>query len=243
MTNITFIILQFTYRSNVSSLERCIDTEKATKMTESSTDSQQSLPTSAVVEHRSTAECQIINLDLLSKHIEDVTQHVVACQACLKTSHLNNAITIVGEKNCNGLVSILGCKFNGCGQELTFATSTKISGLTGKLYWTNNLAAVWGQMTVGVGFNSLQESMSIMGVPVMTKRSFIETERVIGKWWWIALEESMLAAGKKEKQLAIKNNQYHQGIPAISVIVDGGWCKRTHKHSHNALSGVGVIFG
>ena len=224
-------------------MERRIDTEKASKMTESSTDSQQSLPTSAVVEHRSTAECRIINLDLLSKHIEDVTQHVVSCQACLKTSHLNNAITIVGEKNCNGLASILGCKFNGCRQELTFATSTKISGLTGKLYWTNNLAAVWGQMTVGGGFNSLQESMSIMGVPVMTKRSFIETERVIGKWWWIALEESMLAAGKKEKQLAIKNNQYHQGIPAISVIVDRGWCKRTHKHSYNALSGVGVIFG
>ena len=79
MTNITFIILQFTYRSNVSSLERRIDTEKASKMTESSTDSQQSLPTSAVVEHRSTAECRIINLDLLSKHIEDVTQHVVTC--------------------------------------------------------------------------------------------------------------------------------------------------------------------
>ena len=104
------------------------------------------------------------------------------------------------------------------------------------------MAAVWGQMTVGGGFNSLQESISVMGVPVMTKRSFVETERVIGKWWWAALEESMLAAGKKEKQLAIENKQYHQGIPAITVIVDGGWCKRTHKHGYNTLYCVGVIF-
>ena len=139
------------------------------------------LPTSAAVECRTTAEYQIINLDLLSKHIEDVTQHVATCQACLKISQSNNAITIVGEKNCNGLASIMGCKFNGCGQELTFATSTKISGLTGKLHWTNNLAAVWGQMTVGGGFNSLQEPMSVMDVPVMTKRSFVETERTSGK--------------------------------------------------------------
>ena len=59
-----------------------------------------------------------------------------------------------------------------------------ISGLTGKFHWTNNLAAVWGQMTVGGGFNLLQESMSILGVPVMTKQPFIDTERAIGKWWW-----------------------------------------------------------
>ena len=45
----TFILLQFTYRSNVSSLEHRVDTEQASKMTKSSTDSQQSVPTSAAV--------------------------------------------------------------------------------------------------------------------------------------------------------------------------------------------------
>ena len=29
----------------------------------------------------------------------------------------------------------------------------------------------------------------------------------------------------------------------MSVICDGGWSKTTHKHSHNAYGGVGVIFG
>lgn len=30
-------------------------------------------------------------------------------------------------------------------------------------------------------------------------------------------------------------------MPAITVIVDGGWCKRAHKHSYNAKCGVGII--
>ena len=28
-----------------------------------------------------------------------------------------------------------------------------------------------------------------------------------------------------------------------TVIVDGGWCKRSHRHTYNAKSGVGVIIG
>ena len=32
-------------------------------------------------------------------------------------------------------------------------------------------------------------------------------------------------------------------MPAITVIVDGGWLKHSHKHSYNAKSGVGIIIG
>ena len=35
----------------------------------------------------------------------------------------------------------------------------------------------------------------------------------------------------------------HEGVPAITVVVDGGWSKRLHKHSYNAKSGVAVISG
>ena len=52
----------------------------------------------------------------------------------------------------------------------------------------------------------------------------------------------MKAAGKEEQQFAMEQNSYHQGIPAITVIVDGGWSNQTHKHLYNALTGVGVIF-
>ena len=51
---------------------------------------------------------------------------------------------------------------------MSFPTSTKVSGPIGN-YWTTNLAAVWGQMATGGGLNSLQESMSVLGVPIMSK--------------------------------------------------------------------------
>ena len=52
----------------------------------------------------------------------------------------------------------------------------------------------------------------------------------------------MKPAEKEEKQFAMEQNSYHQGIPAITVIVDGGQSKLTYKYSYNALSSVGVIF-
>lgn len=46
-------------------------------------------------------------------------------------------------------------------------------------------------MVTGGGHSRLEEAMSILGVPVMTKSSFIQTERDIGEWWRQALQESM----------------------------------------------------
>ena len=40
-----------------------------------------------------------------------------------------------------------------------------------------------------------------------------------------------------------RRGSYHDGVPAITVIVDGGWCKRSHKHSYNANCGVAIIVG
>ena len=43
--------------------------------------------------------------------------------------------------------------------------------------------------------------------------------------------------------MAEERGDYHEGIPALTVVVDGGWSKRSHKHSYNAKSGVGIIIG
>ena len=102
---------------------------------------------------------------------------------------------------------------------------------------------MWGQMATGGGHSRLEETMSVLGVPVMTKNSFIDTERAIGELWTQELKDSMMKAGQEEKKLAINKGSYHEGIPAITVIVDGGWSKRSHKHSYNANSGIGIIIG
>ena len=46
------------------------------------------------------------------------------------------------------------------------------------------------------------------------------------------LQEAMLEAGREEKRLAVESNDFHRGVPATTVIVDGGWSKHSHKHSY-----------
>ena len=98
-------------------------------------------------------------------------------------------------------------------------------------------------MSTGGGHATLQETMSVLGLPTMTKKSLMAIERQIGEWWWNHLQESTKSAGEMEKTIANLQNRYHQGVSAIAVIVDGGWSKRSHEHSYNAKSGVGIIIG
>ena len=50
------------------------------------------------------------------------------------------------------------------------------------------------------------------------------------------MEKAMLEAGKEVKRLEEQKGDYHQGILANTVIVDGGWSKHSDKHSCNAKS-------
>ena len=52
----------------------------------------------------------------------------------------------------------------------------------------------------------------------------------------------MIKTSREDKQIAEQNKNYHEGVPAITVVVDGDWSKRLHKHSYNANSSVGIIF-
>ena len=149
---------------------------------------------------------------------------------------------LTGEKRY-GLASVLSSKCNRCGHEIVLESSRKVKGPREYQRWECNPAAVWGQMITGGGHSPLKESMSVLGVPVMSKSCFQQTERDIGEWWTTRLEQAMIEAGQEEKRLAKEQNDHHQGVPAITVIVDGGWSKRSHKHSYSAKSGVGVIIG
>ena len=84
-----------------------------------------------------------------------------------------------------------------------------------------------GQMSTGGGCNSLKELLCTIGVPSISKPTFIEIERLLGLSFDQYLCELMLQAEYEEKQIAIENDEYHQGIPAITVIVVGGWSKRS----------------
>ena len=48
----------------------------------------------------------------------------------------------------------------------------------------------------------------------------------------------------EEKMSAIQNDRDHcSPLSSRSMVVDGGWLERSHKHSYNAKSGVAVVLG
>ena len=71
----------------------------------------------------------------------------------------------------------------------------------------------------------------------------MKLERLLGTLFEATVSQQLLQAGQQERQLAVLNGCYHNGVPAITVVVDAGWSKRSHKHSYNAKSGVGAIDG
>lgn len=176
---------------------------------------------------------RIINIDKLQRYSEDLVAHSKRC---------DGTFMLAGEHR-DGLASIFTGHCSNCQHTITLETSNKVRGPKGYRRWECNLAAVWSQMVTGAGHSQLQESMSILGIPVMTKKSFMDTEKVIGEFWKSELKESMADAGREERRIAVEKGSYHEGVPAITVIVDGGWSKRAHKHSYNAKSGVGIIIG
>ena len=179
--------------------------------------------------------CRIINLEQLAAFIQDVNVHSQLCQL--------GRVSLIGEIFRNGTASILRARCSSCNCEIEFPTSHRVDGIGKGRRWESNVAAVWGQMVTGGGHARLKETMSLMGIPVMTKKSFVATEKLINKRWYELLEESMKEAAEEEKKKAIEKGSYHEGVPAITVILDAGWCKRAHKHSYNAKSGAGIIIG
>ena len=118
---------------------------------------------------------RVINMKLLDSFVKEVSLHTSTCK--------DGAVSLFDESCRSGLASVLCARCSGCDLEMSFPTSSKITGLSGRQRWEVNLAAVWGQMATGGGYAPLQEQMSVLGVPVMTKRSFLKTEKVLGGWW------------------------------------------------------------
>ena len=213
-------------------MQRRWHAEKYRRMSEKrkAAQSQKAVPTSCELQG-----CRIVNLDKLQEFIHHLTAHAAACGPGCE-------IILQGETRA-GLASILSSRCSKCQFIIPFATSDKVTGPKGVFRWEVNLGAVWGQMSTGGGYARLKETMSTLGVQVMSPKSFIDTERSIGQWWQQQLQEVMADAGREEKRLAEERGDFHEGVPAITVIVDGGWSKRSHRHSYNAKSGVGIIIG
>ena len=104
---------------------------------------------------------------------------------------------------------------------------------------------VLGEMETGVGLTHLNSILVQRWKSLAwTSGCSLTLENSLGKKCISTLHAcSMQQVAEEEKQHAIATNSFHQGVPSITVVVDGGWSKWTHKHSYNAKSGLAVIFG
>ena len=127
-------------------------------------------------------------------------------------------------------------------EEFYLESSSKVKGKK-KTRYAINIGAVWSQMATGGGHSNLTETAAALDIPSMSKNTFTSIETQIGQAWEDLLAQEMVKAGQEEKRIALENKDTFEGVPAISVTVDGGWSKRSHKHSYNTKSGVAVIIG
>ena len=135
---------------------------------------------------------RIINLNKLQEHLNIVTQHAATCQLCTKEAISGHeAVVLAGEQNQQGFCSILTSCCIRCKEEFSFPTSAKVNPMSSGKYWECNLAALWGQMATGGEHAPLTESMAVMGIPAMTKKSLIAIEKRISDWWWNLLQDSI----------------------------------------------------
>ena len=151
-------------------------------------------------------------------------------------------MNFLGESHRHGLASVMVCQCPKCSKLFRFTTS-EITSYSRTNHYSVNIGATLGQIATGGGADHLKEQLACIQVPSLSTPTFVNLERIMGTKFEATVNQQLLTAGQKERQLAIAQGNYHHRVPAITVVVDGGWSKRSHKHSYNANSGVGVIFG
>ena len=186
-----------------------------------------------MVPHCMLEGSRIVNVSELAKGIHTLTSHSASC---------GGACVLEGETMHSVLAVIFSATCTKCTACFSISSSHQVKTSKGKR-WAVNLGAVLGHMSTGGGQQRLNTTLAYMNVPGMLKKMFSATESLLGEEMKQQLFAAITEAGNEEREHTISIESFHQGIPAITVVADGGWSKRSHKHSFNAESGVAVIFG
>lgn len=145
---------------------------------------------------------------------------------------------LISEKR-KGLISGITMKCNMCNYTATLWTED----LNDNKNMNTNSAAVAGIVKIGGGFANLEEFMSTLNIPPMSVNTFNQQNDKISDAWELTAIKEMEIAANEEKEIAIERGDVDlDGIPLLTVIVDGSWAKRSYKSNYASLSGVVSIF-
>ena len=124
-----------------------------------------------------------------------------------------SSINFLGEGYHYELASVMVCQHLKCHVLFWFTTLNAIFYNSSDRY-SVNIGAVLGQIATGKGADHLMEQLTCVQVPSLSSRSFIQMERSMGTAFEAMVGENLLIVGQKEKQLAIEQGNYNNGIPA-----------------------------
>lgn len=85
----------------------------------------------------------------------------------------------------------------------------------------------------------MNEQLGAMGIPGMKPNQYSKNEQQIGQWWREVPQDDMKDAGKEEKEHAIQVSSFHAGVPAVAVVCEGGWCKRSSEGLNEDIKNCG----
>ncbi|XP_061708689.1 uncharacterized protein LOC133518921 isoform X1 [Cydia pomonella] len=102
-----------------------------------------------------------------------------------------------------------------------------------------NKSFVWGTLTAGSYYTQAAHITNLMDIPTLSANKFRKIEKTLGDVWKDHLSDEIKKNGEQERAIAIqKNNVDENGIPYVSVYVDGGWPKRSYGHDFSSPSGM-----
>ena len=143
---------------------------------------------------------RVIYLRSLSEMVSKISEHN---QQCGGKCSMNN------EVYREGMASIFEVSCYSCEEKFTMETSTKIAGSKGiNKRYSVNVGAVWGQMATGGEQRKLNEMMASMGIPGMSKGTFIQIETQIGTKWEDILSTEIQKAGEEEKKASYRTKRF-----------------------------------
>ncbi|GFT88186.1 uncharacterized protein NPIL_637651 [Nephila pilipes] len=107
-----------------------------------------------------------------------------------------------------------------------------------------NTAAVSGIMKIGGFFANLEEFLSTLDIPPLISNTYQKEHDNIASAREKVAENEMYCAAMEEKHLVVQAGEVGgDGIPLLTVVVDGCWAKRSYKTNYSSLSGAAAIVG
>ncbi|XP_071056943.1 uncharacterized protein [Onthophagus taurus] len=143
---------------------------------------------------------------------------------------------IISEQR-NGLSSQITLQCKMCGIQKKITTD---SINTSKI----NDSVVLAATSIGIGYSQADEFFSVLDIPFMANKTYNNSQDNIAHIIHDSALKSMEEAAKEEAEIAKNIGDVNKnGIPCITVVVDGAWSKRSYNVNYNALSGVACIIG